>query len=100
MWLEFFPSWNSSPAELLVLQGERFKGCLKICFLLKLIQTDKPGWGKFQCWIFSLERRDEISFPALGRTALAPRVTTSCHCHLPGLVGKALGVSQPKAITP
>lgn len=56
--LEFLPSWNSSPAGTPVLQGERFKGCLKICFLLKLIQTDKPGWGKLQPWIFSPARRD------------------------------------------
>lgn len=36
MQLEFFPSWNDS---LLAVQGERFKGCSKICFPLKLIQT-------------------------------------------------------------
>lgn len=99
MWLEFFPRWN-----LLVVQGERFKGCLKIPFLLKLIQTDKPGWGKLQSWIFSPERRDSFSFPALRRTALAPR---SDHELSPpgGWWGRCWGCSnsrgdQPKAINP
>lgn len=73
-------SWDDSPAgTVLAVEGERFKGCLKICFLLKFIQKYKPSpgckisGGKLGRCVSAQAGREAILSPAPGSTALAPR---------------------------